>query len=597
MTASSVDVLGWSIADHLAARRRGVTAVSVVTAVLALLRDVDDPALLIGGPPFDVALEAARAVDLLPVAGLALHGVPFLVKDNIDVCGAVTTCGCPGFSSDPAVSDAAVVGRLRAAGAIPVGKTNLDQFATGLVGTRSPYGTPRNPLDSSLVPGGSSSGSAVGVARGIVPFALGTDTAGSGRVPAAMCGVVGLKPTVGRFPSVGMVPAVRRIDCPTVFARNVGDARLVASVAAGFLSTDPYSRSAGEVLPCVRTLGVLSADSPVRATMHADVQRAYDSVVSLARSSGYATVEVEVEPFLEAGRLLYGGTFVAERTAAVGLYLDGASISEGVDPTVGSIIRGGNTLSAVEAYRGEYRLAELRALTLPTWDRVDSLLLPTTPGTASLAEVAAEPISVNAWMGTFTTFTNLLDLAAIAVPVGARPDGLPFGVQLIGPAWSDEALADVAATLLGEPVDSAALRVGEVALVVVGAHLSGMALNSQLISRGARLMRATSTGPSYQLFALAGTVPPKPGLRRVPSDGASIAVEVWALSPSAFASFVVEVPPPLAIGSLELADGTWVKGFVCEPGGLDNATDITHFGGWRAYIASRSTMLAPGGTS
>ncbi len=580
------DVLGWSIADHLDARRRGLSAVDATRAVLAFLHGLDDPAVLIGGPLDDVALAAAAEVDRFAVDDRPLHGVPFVVKDNIDVAGAVTTCACPGYSR-LAAADSAVVAALRAAGAIPVGKTNMDQFATGLVGTRSPYGTPRNPVNADLVPGGSSSGSAVAVARGLVPFALGTDTAGSGRVPAAMCRIVGLKPTVGRLPSAGIVPAVRRIDCATVFARSVADARLAADIAAVWMPSDPYSKTPRESIRAIRRIGVLDIEAPVRSTMDTDALRAYEDAVERARSLGYAIVPVDVEPFLATGALLYAGPFVAERTAAVGDFL--ATLSEGVDPTVGAIIRGGATRTAVDAYRGEYHLAEIRAATRALWDGIDALLLPTTPGVATLAAVAAEPVSVNSWLGTFTTFANLLDLSAVAVPVGSRADGLPCGVQVIGPAWSDDAVADVAAALMGEAIIAVSPRAGETLLAVVGAHLSGMVLNAQLASRSARLVSVTSTAPSYRLHALAGTVPPKPGLRRVSEDGTSIAVEVWALGASAFASFVAEVPPPLAIGSLQLADGTWVKGFVCEPEGFNRSTDITAFGGWRAYIAS----LAP----
>jgi allophanate hydrolase len=514
-----------------------------------------------------------------------LHGVPFVVKDNIDVAGAPTTCAHPARSGIVA-SDAAVVARLRAAGAIPVAKANLDQYATGLVGVRSPYGTPRNPLDPALVPGGSSSGSAVAVARGLVPFALGTDTAGSGRVPAAMCAVVGCKPTVGRLPSAGMVPAVRRIDCPTVFARSVHDARAVADLAAGWLPEDPYSKPPREAGRAVRRLGVLGADALVRSTMQPEAQRAYDLAVERAVACGFDTTEVDLEPLLAAGRLLYGGPFVAERTAAVGEALE--ANDDGADPTVRGIVLGGSGLTAVQAYRGDYALAEHAVAAAAVWSDVDALLLPTTPGVATLDEVAAEPLARNAWLGTFTTFTNLLDMAAIAVPSGPRDDGKPFGIQLIGPAWSDDALADAAATLVGETVPDAGVRAGEIGLVVVGAHLRGMALNHQLTSRRARFVRATTTAPVYRLYALAGTVPPKPGLQRVAAGGAPIHVELWALGPAAFASFVEEIPAPLGIGTLELSDGTTWKGFICEPAGFDGAEDITVHGGWRAYLAARA---------
>lgn len=594
-------ILGWSIDDHLAARRQGISATTVIGFVLEALAQHDDPALLIGEPLFATALAQAQRIDDQPIDTLPLHGVPFLVKDNIDVAGVPTTCGCPTYAYLPE-GDAEVVARLRAVGAIPVGKTNLDQFATGLVGTRSPHGTPRNPLNAALVPGGSSSGSGVGVAVGFVPFSLGTDTAGSGRVPAAMCGIVGLKPTVGRLPSRGMVPAVRRIDCPTVFARSVADARRVAALAAGWDTTDPYSRPAKATASAVLTIGIPRDLNALANMLTPEALRAYESVVAEVRTS-WNTAEFDLAPFLEAGQLLYGGTFVAERTAAVGTFLATAPVD--ADPTVAKIIAGGHSLSAVATYECEYRLAELRAATQGVWNTIDAMLLPTIPGAITLADVAADPIGANTRNGTFTTFTNLLDLAAIAIPLGlakaqeGTSDGaceiMPFGVQLIGPAWTDEALADAAQLLLGEELSGGfTTRPGEQSLVVVGAHLTGMPLNGQLTSRHARLLGTTTTSPNYRLYALPGTVPPKPGLRRVTTSigetepGAAIIVEVWALSTEAFGSFVSEIPSPLGIGTVELADGSFHKGFICEPFGLEGSTDITRHGGWRAYRAAET---------
>jgi allophanate hydrolase len=590
--AASHTVLGWSIDDHLAARRDGLSATDAVRLVLDALDALDAPAVLIGAPLADLALAQARLLDEIDPSSLPLHGVPFVVKDNIDVGGVPTTCACPSSSYVPA-ADAAVVARLRAAGAIPVAKVNLDQFATGLVGTRSPYGTPRNPIDEALVPGGSSSGSAVTVALGLVPFSLGTDTAGSGRVPAAMCRIVGLKPTVGRLPTTGVVPAVRRIDCVSVFARSVADARVVASIAAGPDDTDDYARAPAEPGRQVRRL---ACAAPASLGLDAAATAAYEAAVSALRPLVVEVVEVDVTGLLAAGAMLYGASFVAERTAAVGARLLQASEAGDADPVVASIVGSGSSRTATDAYRDEYRLAHHRAVIRALWHDVDALVLPTTPGVATLDDVAADPVGANARLGTFTTFTNLLDCAAIAVPLGERTDARPSGVQLIGPAWSDDALADLGAAALGERSDTSALRPGEVALAVVGAHLSGMALNHQLTSRGARLLRVTETAPAYRLFALAGTVPPKPGLRRIGVDadaGASIIVEVWALAPSAFASFVDEVPAPLGIGTVELSDGSRVNGFICEPAGFDSAIDITEHGGWRAYMRVLSEGARP----
>ena len=580
--AEPIDVIGWSIEDHLRARREGLTAVAAIRATLDALRmeSLTNP-ILIGEPLDDLALDLAASLDRRGTAGLALHGIPFVVKDNIDVAGTPTTCANPSFDRMPS-EHAAVVAALVAAGAVPVAKTNMDQFATGLVGTRSPFGPPHNPLNPTLVPGGSSSGSAVVVALGLVPFSLGTDTAGSGRVPASMCGIVGLKPTIGRFSSLGVVPAVRRIDCVSVFARTVGEARLVANHAESFVADDPYSRRRHEATCAIRVLGV-AAPAALADLMADDAIQAYIETVEKARACGFEIREVDIEPLLATGRLLYGGALVAERTAAVGDALD----TPHVDPFVRSIIESGRGKTAVEAYRGEYALAEMRVACDRALLGTDAMLLPTTPFAATLHDLATDPIGANARIGTFTTFVNLLDHAAFAVPVGRRRDALPCGVQISGPAWSDEALADVAAVLLAEPIP-AGLRTGEQAVVVVGAHLSGMPLNGQLIDRGGRQVAAANTAAIYRLYALAGTVPPKPGLRRVGigETGASIEVEVWALPPTGFASFVTAIPAPLGIGSIELADGSRLPGFICEPIGLIDAIDITSFGGWRAYQAA-----------
>ena len=587
----TLDVLNWTIADHLRARASGVSVRSIIDATLLAFEELDDRAIIIGSTLAALARAEADRLDRVDASGFPLHGIPFVVKDNIDVAGVATTCACPSFAYTPA-TDALAVARLRAAGAIPVAKTNLDQFATGLVGTRSPYGTPINPHHPHLVPGGSSSGSAVAVARGLVPFALGTDTAGSGRVPAAMCGIVGVKPTVGRLPSLGVVPAVRRLDCVCTFARRVDDARLVADLASGPDPADAFTRQPAEAVIAIRQIGV-ARRSDLTPLLEPDALVAYDDSIDLVRRLGFHVVEVDIEGFLATGALLYGGAVVAERTSVVGPHI--ASGAADLDPTVRAIVLGGATKSATEAYETEYRLIEHRARFAPTWSVVDALVLPTTPGVVALADVAADPVGANARLGTFTTAANLLDLAVVCVPAGMRPDGLPSGVQIIGPAWSDAALCDVAATLMGEAVDATSTRIGEQTVVVVGAHLSGMALHHQLSSRGARLVRATTTAAKYRLFALAGTVPPKPGLRRTDGDdGKAIAVEVWALAPSRFASFVADIPPPLGIGKVELADGSWHSGFICEPLGFEGATDITSFGGWRAYIAA---MVAAKSTS
>ncbi len=569
--------------------RSGGNVRSVIDAVLGQLASVDDPALLIGDPLVARATKLADALDRLPAearAGLALFGIPFVVKDNIDVAGAVTTAACPSYAY-VAERDAVVVARLQAAGAIAVAKVNLDQFATGLVGTRSPYGMPRNPVHPTLIPGGSSSGSAVAVARGLVPFALGTDTAGSGRVPAALCEIVGVKPTPGRVPNTGSVPAVRRIDCITVFASSVGDARTVAALMAGPDPGDPWSSAPGPTTAPVRRLGIPTG---IEAYCDAPVAEAFAAFVASVAAAPDAPeiVAVDVAPLLEVGSWLYGGPFSAERAVEVGEFL--AAGPPDADPVVASIITGAMAATATDAYAAEYRLVAARRETSALWKDIDALLLPTIPTVVTPEMVAADPIGANSALGRFTTFTNLLGLAAVAVPAPRRADAMPNGVQLIGPPWSDEPLADFALRLTGEdPRSHPPLPIGpaEQGVVVVGAHLSGMALNHQLTQRGARLVAVTSTASSYRLFALPGTTPPKPGLQRVREGGASIVVELWALSEAAFGSFVAEVPPPLGIGSVELADGTWHNGFICEPYALEGAPEVTRFGGWRAYLEQR----------
>jgi allophanate hydrolase len=550
----------------------------------------------------EVRRAEADQVDAAQATGaeLPLAGLTFAVKDNIDVEGLETTAGCPAFAYSPAV-DAPAVRALREAGAVCVGKTNLDQFATGLVGTRSPYGAVRNAVDPTRISGGSSSGSAVAVALGLVDFALGTDTAGSGRVPAALNGIVGYKATYGLVSTEGTVPACASFDCVTVLAPDVALAgRAMAELTKpGAGARRPY--------PLDAPLGVSGRPTVARPSGGAlemlDPGRrgCYEAAIAFLERLGCRIVEIDLDPFLEAGRLLYQGAFVAERYAAVGAWI--VAHPDEVDPTVGAIISAAASLGAPELASDIERLARIRQAAAAAWRHAGaaSLLLPTAPIHPTLAEVAADPVGLNTQIGRFTTFLNLLDMCAVSVPFGSC-DELPFGLSCIGPAFTDLVQVELAARLerggtvqtpaAGPPVSWAAARAGRpappgIVIGVVGAHLAGQPLNHQLTDRGGRLLGATSTAECYRLWAL-DTEPAKPGLVRVRSEGRRIAVEVWELPPAGFGDFVAHIPAPMVIGNVELADGALVPGFLCEPIALEGATDITDYGGWRSFLAARA---------
>lgn len=568
------------------------TAVAQAEAALARIAAYDavQPQIWISRASAEQVLAAARAVDARIAAGekLPLAGVPYAAKDNIDVAGFETTAACPAFAYSPEAS-ATVTARLAAAGAICMGKTNLDQFATGLVGVRSPYGIPRNAFNRAYVSGGSSSGSAVAVAAGLVPIALGTDTAGSGRVPAAFNHLIGFKPTKGRWSNAGVVPACRSIDCVTVFAHTTADAGLVDSVLARFDPADPWSKPLAD-----RTLTPTRIGVPQRhqrqwfgdAESEYLYDRALDHLASIAE-----LVEIDIAPLQEAAQLLYGGPWVAERTAAMADIL--RTNPDAVDRTVRTVVEAGWDKSAVETFQGIYRLAELKRHADLMWGAIDALAFPTTGTTYRVAELAAAPIALNSNLGAYTNFVNLLDMAALAVPAGARHNATGFGITLIAPADTDRALLELADAYLAKadlapppPLDLEG-HMQTVKLAVVGAHLKDMPLHWQLTSREAKFLGATHTAPTYRLYAMADSVPPKPALVHS-TQGAAIAVEVYELGVAEFGSFTVEVPAPLAIGTVTLADGTSVKGFVAEPRALIGAEDITHLGGWRAYIAQKN---------
>ncbi|MCX5209323.1 allophanate hydrolase [Kitasatospora sp. NBC_00240] len=547
------------------------------------IAEADRPEVWIGLRPQEEAEREAAEVDARRAAGayLPLAGTVFAVKGNIDLTGLPTTAGCPSFARLPE-ADAPAVARLRAGGSVPLGTTNLDQFATGLVGTRSPYGAVRGAVDPARVAGGSSSGSAVAVALGLVDLALGTDTAGSGRVPAAFNGIVGLKPTGGVVPTTGVVPACRSLDCVSVFARSVDAAELAYGIIADPVPVGPAPRRPGPwrvAVPALDRLGELDEGWGA----------AYTAAADRLAAAGADLRDIDLAPFGAVARMLYEGAFVAERYDAVGEFIERQGDAADLDPVVRGIITAGRDIPAHRLYRDLAVLARLRDVALAELGEADALLLPTTPGHPTLAEVAADPVGANSRLGRFTNSTNLLGLCALAVPAG-QVRGLPFGVMLIGRPHTESRLAVLARLLAAPPAPAAASAAAPtgppaVRLAVLGAHLTGQPLNGQLLALGATLATTTRTAPDYRLYAL-DTVPAKPGLVRVPSGGASVEAEVWELPAAGLGALTAALPEPMAIGSVRLADGSRVAGFLCEPAALAGAEDITGYGGWRGYLAA-----------
>ncbi len=591
-------------ASIVEAHRRGTTnPEETVARSFARIRAHDDPAIFISLRDEADALAEARALAKRDAASLPLFGVPVAIKDNIDAAGFPTTAACPAFSYQPE-ADATAVARLRAAGAIVIGKTNLDQFATGLVGVRSPYGVPRNPFNAALIPGGSSSGSAVAVSAGLVPLALGTDTAGSGRVPAGLNNIVGLKPSLGLVSTTGVVPACRSLDCVSVFALTADDAYRALTVMAAADEADPYSRAIRlgglSELPPALKVGIPLGDG-LKFFGDKRSETAFQSAVKLLQGMGIGVVEIDVTVFLQTARLLYEGPWAAERWAAVGDFI--AQHPDDIHPVTKKIISSGRDSSAADAFKAFYQLAAYRKIALAAIAGIDALMVPTTPAAYTVAELAAEPVQLNSNLGAYTNCVNLLDLCGLAVPVTFAADGTPFGATFVAPAGQDAFLASLGrATHAATGLPLGALNIkpatlaklppatgaDEIAIAVVGAHLSGMPLNSELRSLGARFLERTATAPDYKLFALDGTRPPKPGLLRVEKGkGGEIEIEIWALPADAFGRFVAAIPAPLGIGTLTLPDGRGVKGFLVEAEAVNGARDISHFGGWRAYMAEQ----------
>ncbi|HSD43697.1 MAG TPA: allophanate hydrolase [Burkholderiales bacterium] len=574
----------------------------VVAGVLDRIAARGDDKVWIRLAPRGALQARAAALELIAPADLPLYGVPFAIKDNIDCAGEPTTAGCPEFAYTPDES-APVVQRLVHAGAILIGKTNLDQFATGLVGTRSPYGACASAFDARDIAGGSSSGSAVAVAAGLVSFALGTDTAGSGRVPAAFNNIVGLKPTRGLLSTRGVVPACRSLDCVSIFALTAGDAAAVLDVAAGFDPADPFSRLAAPARALPATLAACRVGVPRAEQLeffgNRDAERLFHAAVEALVGQGARAVEIDFAPFLETARLLYGGPWVAERYVAIREFFDRRP--DALFPVTREIIAGAAKFSAADCFVAGYRLQELRRQVEPVWQSVDVLVTPTAGTTYTIDEVNANPIRLNTNLGYYTNFMNLLDLAAVAVPAGFQADGRPFGITLAAPAFGDRALCALGAGVHGRLVQRlgatratlpppppaaapARAQLPVVRLAVCGAHMSGLPLNHQLTERGARLVRRCRTAPRYRLFALNAFSPPRPGLLRSDGDGHAIEVEVWALPTETVGSFVDAIPSPLGIGTVELEDGEHVRGFLCEAHAATGAEDVSDLGSWRTYV-------------
>jgi allophanate hydrolase len=583
----------------------GGSVAEIIETVFDRIAEVDDPGIFIHLADKAELMAQARQLGAFD-AERPLFGIPFAVKDNIDVAGMPTTAACPAYAYTP-TGDATVVRLLREAGALLIGKTNLDQFATGLVGVRSPYPIPKNAVNPTLVPGGSSSGSAVATAQGIVSFALGTDTAGSGRIPAGLNNIVGLKPSLGAVSATGMVPACRTLDCVSVFALTVDDAWRVFSILARPDEADAYSRS----IPPTgfgRAKAGLKIGVPAKADLKffgdTMMEEAYFQSLATLETLGHSLVEIPFSDFYTVADLLYEGAWVAERYAAIGDFFD--AHEETLHPVTRKIYGSAKTLSAADAFNGFYALQAMKKKLAPVIASVDLLCVPTAPRHYTLDELEAEPIRENSRLGTYTNFVNLLDLCGISVPTGTRSDGLPVSLTLLATAGKDGLTATLARDLHAASMltlgatgwqqppplqnDDARDDTGDlIEIVVIGAHLSGMPLNHQLVALGGEFFRASKTSADYRLYALSGTSPAKPGMIRVAyGQGVAIDVEIWRLTHAAFGLFVASIPAPLGIGTIALADGTSAKGFLCEQIAIQTgAVDISDYGGWRAYCAAR----------
>ena len=588
----NLDRLDFSIPTLSRAYQKGKTVDAVLKEVRRRVSLSGDNPIwihLLSNEDLEPYVERLREVE---PSALPLYGIPFAIKDNIDLAGVRTTAACEAFSYTPPES-AFVVERLISAGAIPIGKTNLDQFATGLVGTRSPWGAVRNSFDAGYIAGGSSAGSAVSVALGHVSFALGTDTAGSGRIPAAFNNLVGFKPTRGLLSTRGVVPACRTLDCISIFGLTVADTKRIFDAAKAFDGEDPYARPSSAICKSIGTIGI-----PLPNQLDFEGDNEYRE--AFARASAelpFEIIAIDIDPLLEAGRLLYEGAWVAERYHAARTLIHNAP--DALRPEFREIMATASDQSAVDYFEGAYTLARLRRATESMLSGVDALLLPTAPTHFTISQVSADPISKNVVLGRFTNFMNLLDLCGIAIPAGALTNGCPFGITLAADRQHDEALLSAAQKILcrsprqlgatgvitREPPLVPAVR-ETMPIAVCGAHLTGMPLNFQLQERGARLREQTKSAPNYHLYALPGGPPFRPGMVRDEQSGASIELEVFDMPLAQLGSFLQGITAPLGLGKIELESGEWVTGFICEPYGIIDAEDITKFGSWRSYVQS-----------
>lgn len=586
-------------------KSKSLTPTQMILEVLKRISE-GDPKIWISVDSEENLLRQASQLEGTQAQSLPLYGIPFAVKDNIDVANLSTTAACPDFKCFPE-SDATVVSLLRNAGAIPIGKANLDQFATGLVGTRTPYGIPENPFNPDYIPGGSSSGSAVSVALGQVSFSLGTDTAGSGRVPACFNNLIGLKPTKGSISTKGVFPACRSLDCVSIFALNAHDAQKVFGVAALEDPDDPYSKEVPKELESLSRIPkdktVFGVPDPLQLKFFGNesYQELYLESISRLESLGYAQKTIDFSPFLETAALLYEGPWVAERYWATRDLIENSPDS--LLSTTRKVIEKGNLGTAVETFDAMYKLQALKRRAASILSTVDFVATPTAGTHYRKTEIESDPIRLNSNLGYYTNFMNLLDLSAIAVPTGFTTHGLPFGITLFSNAFHDEFLLEIANRLHKESElnlgrsdvrkhpELAPVEYNSVPIAVCGAHMSGLPLNSQLKELGSVYLKTTHTSPHYRLFALPNTSPPKPGLVKDAEHGGPIEIELWNLPKSQWSTFIEQIPPPLGIGNIELEDGSFVKGFLCEAWATEGARDITELGSWRTFTSTRETTI------